>query len=107
MPFKTGFAAALTSGPRITATLLQGAIPAFRTALVSSVDGGHNVEVGKPVRTLRGIDLGVHGKVDKGAVGILESMNNGPYMPFLVRFPQGSFAFEDGELEDIEPDKKP
>ncbi len=65
------------------------------------------MEVGKPVRTLRGIDLGVHGKVDKGAVGILESMNNGPYMPFLVRFAQGSFAFEDGELEDVEPDKKP
>jgi len=61
------------------------------------------VEVGKQVRTLRGLDLGAAGKVAKGDVGILESMNNGPYMPFLVRFPQGTFAFEDGELEDVEP----
>lgn len=64
------------------------------------------MEVGKPVRTLRSIDLGADGKVDKGAIGILESMNNGPYMPFLVRFPQGSFAFEDGELEDVESEKE-
>jgi len=41
--------------------------------------------------------------VDKGAIGILESMSNSPYMPFLVRFPQGQFAFEDGEIEDVEP----
>ena len=61
------------------------------------------MEVGKQVRTLRGLDLGAAGKVAKGDVGILESMNNGPYMPFLVRFPQGTFAFEDGELEDVEP----
>jgi len=64
------------------------------------------VDIGKPVRTLRSIDLGTHGKVEKGAVGILESMNNGPYMPFLVRFPQGTFAFEDGELEDAETEKQ-
>ena len=36
------------------------------------------MEVGKPVRTLRSMDLGADGKVDKGAIGILESMNNGP-----------------------------
>lgn len=64
------------------------------------------MEVGKPVRTLRGLDLGTGGKVEKGAVGILESMNNGPYMPFLVCFPQGTFAFEDGELEDVGPEKQ-
>jgi hypothetical protein len=61
------------------------------------------MELGKPVRVLKGIDLGSDGKVDKGAIGILESMSNSPYMPFLVRFPQGQFAFEDGEIEDVEP----
>jgi hypothetical protein len=60
------------------------------------------MEVGKRVRTLRSLDLGEGGKVEKGAVGVLESMNNGPYMPFLVRFPNGTFAFEDGEIEEIE-----
>lgn len=65
------------------------------------------MELGKPVRVLKAIDLGSDGKVDKGAVGILESMSNSPYMPFLVRFPQGSFAFEDGEIEDVEqPDQR-
>ena len=61
-----------------------------------------SVEIGKPVRVLKGIDLGAEGKVEKGAVGILESTSNSPYMPFLVRFPQGSIAFEDGEVEDVE-----
>lgn len=60
------------------------------------------MEIGKPVRVLRAVDLGQDGKVEKGAIGILESMNNGPYTPFLVKFPQGSFAFEDGEIEDVE-----
>lgn len=64
------------------------------------------MEVGKRVRSLRGLDLGAGGKVAKGDVGILESMNNGPYMPFLVRFPQGTFAFEDGELEDAEAENQ-
>lgn len=64
------------------------------------------MELGKPVRVLKAIDLGSDGKVDKGAVGILESMSNSPYMPFLVRFPQGSFAFEDGEIEDVEQDPR-
>jgi hypothetical protein len=60
------------------------------------------MEVGKPVRVLKAVDLGVEGKVDKGAIGVLESMHNSPYMPYLVRFPQGSFAFEDGEIEDVD-----
>jgi len=58
------------------------------------------MDVGKPVRVLKAIDLGAEGKVEKGAVGILESMDNSVYLPFLVRFPQGTFAFEDGEIED-------
>jgi hypothetical protein len=62
------------------------------------------MEVGKPVRVLKGIDLGAQGKVEKGAVGILESMDNSVYMPYLVKFPQGTFAFEDGELEDVAGD---
>lgn len=60
------------------------------------------MQVGKPVRVLKTLDLGGDGKVDKGSIGILESMDNSPYMPFLVRFPQGSFAFEDGEIEDVD-----
>jgi len=60
------------------------------------------MEVGQRVRALRSLDLGEGGKVEKGAVGVLESMNNGPYMPYLVRFPSGTFAFEDGEIEEIE-----
>ena len=57
------------------------------------------MEVGDHVRTLRTLDLGKDGKVEKGAVGVLESVTNSPYMPFLVRFDSGTFAFEDGELE--------
>ncbi|HXM19107.1 MAG TPA: hypothetical protein VN934_09940 [Candidatus Tumulicola sp.] len=60
------------------------------------------MEVGKPVRLLRPLDLGADGKVEQGAIGILESMDNSPYLPYLVKFPQGSFAFEDGEIEDVE-----
>jgi len=60
------------------------------------------VEIGKPVRALRAIDLGSEGKLEAGSVGVLESMNNGPYLPYLVRFPHGSFAFEDGEIEEAE-----
>jgi hypothetical protein len=57
------------------------------------------MEVGQRVRALRTVDLGSEGKVEKGTVGVLESTTNSPYMPFLVRFEQGTFAFEDGELE--------
>jgi len=57
------------------------------------------MEVGERVRTLKGIDLGSDGKVERGAVGVLESVTNSPYMPFLVRFEEGTFAFQDGELE--------
>ncbi len=62
------------------------------------------MEVGKRVRTLRSLDLGDAGKVERGAVGVLESINNGPYMPYLVRFPHGTFAFEEGEIEAVEDD---
>lgn len=62
------------------------------------------MEVGKRVRALRSIDLGDAGKVERGAVGVLVSMNNGPYMPYLVRFDSGQFAFEEGEIEAAEPD---
>jgi len=58
------------------------------------------MEVGKRVRALRTLDLGAGGKVEKGAIGVLESMTNGPYMPFLVRFEEGTFAFQDGEIEE-------
>jgi hypothetical protein len=60
------------------------------------------VEIGKRVRALRAIDLGSEGKLEAGSVGILESMNNGPYLPYLVRFEHGTFAFEDGEIEEAE-----
>jgi hypothetical protein len=62
------------------------------------------MQVGKRVRALRSIDLGEAGKLEKGAVGVLESMTNGPYMPYLVRFDNGKFAFEEGEIEEAEPD---
>jgi hypothetical protein len=58
------------------------------------------MDVGDRVKTLRTLDLGSSGgRVEKGAVGVLESVTNAPYMPFLVRFENGTFAFEDGELE--------
>lgn len=59
------------------------------------------MEVGERVRALRSLDLGSEGRVDKGAVGVLESVTNSPYMPFLVRFDTGTFAFQDGELEPV------
>jgi hypothetical protein len=58
------------------------------------------MDIGDRVRTLRTLDLGTEGKVEKGAIGVLESMTNGPYMPFLVRFEHGTFAFQDGEIEE-------
>ncbi len=60
------------------------------------------MEVGQKVRALRSLDLGDAGKLEKGAVGVLESMNNGPYMPYLVRFENGTFAFEEGEIEEVD-----
>ena len=59
------------------------------------------MDVGQKVRTLRALDLGDAGRVERGAIGVLESINNGPYMPYLVRFPNGSFAFEEGEIEEV------
>jgi hypothetical protein len=60
------------------------------------------MDVGQKVRLVRTIDLGSEGKIDAGTIGILESMENSPYLPFLVRFPQGALALEDGDIEDIE-----
>lgn len=60
------------------------------------------MEVGERVRALKTVDLGSDGKVERGAVGVLESMNNSPYMPFLVRFDSGVFAFQDGEIEPVD-----
>ena len=58
------------------------------------------MDVGDRVRTLRTLDLGSGGgRVEKGAIGVLESVTNAPYMPFLVRFDNGTFAFQDGEIE--------
>jgi len=76
-------------------------------AVLSGVEPSGPMEIGKPVRVLKAIDLGSDGKVEKGAIGVLESMSNSPYMPFLVSFPQGSFAFEDGEIEDVEEQESP
>jgi len=64
------------------------------------------MQVGQRVRSLVTIDLGSEGKVEKGAVGVLESVDNSPYMPFLVRFPTGTFALEDREIESLD-DKAP
>jgi hypothetical protein len=60
------------------------------------------MEIGDRVRALKTIDLGSAGRVESGAVGVLESVNNSPYMPFLVRFESGTFAFEDGEIEPVD-----
>ena len=60
------------------------------------------MEVGQRVCTKRTLDLGADGRVVKGAIGVLESENNSPYMPYLVRFEQGTYAFQDGELEDVD-----
>ncbi len=51
------------------------------------------------MRARKTVDLGAEGRVDSGAVGVLESVTNSPYMPFLVRFDSGTFAFQDGEIE--------
>ena len=64
------------------------------------------MEVGGQVRTLRALDLGSEGRVEKGAVGVLESVDNSPYMPFLVRFENGTFAFQDGELEPVGDERR-
>lgn len=61
-----------------------------------------HMEIGQRVRTLKTLDLGSDGKVEKGAIGVLESMTNAPYMPFLVRFEGGTFAFQDGEIEEVD-----
>ena len=60
------------------------------------------MDVGERVRALKTVDLGSEGKVERGAVGVLESVTNSPYMPFLVRFESGVFAFQDGEIEPVD-----
>ncbi|HKW44400.1 MAG TPA: hypothetical protein VJN22_02010 [Candidatus Eremiobacteraceae bacterium] len=60
------------------------------------------MEVGQKVRTRRSLDLGAEGRVEKGSIGVLESENNSPYMPYLVRFEQGTYAFQDGEIEEAD-----
>jgi hypothetical protein len=62
------------------------------------------MQVGERVRALRRVDLGDEGRVEKGAIGVLESIHNSPYMPYLVKFAEGTFAFEDGEIEPVDPD---
>ena len=62
----------------------------------------YHMELGKRVRTKRTLDLGAEGRVEKGTVGVLESENNSPYMPYLVRFEQGTYAFQDGEIEEAD-----
>ena|GEM_PF-1127892 len=62
----------------------------------------YHMELGQLVRTKRTLDLGAEGRVEKGSVGVLESENNSPYMPYLVRFEQGTFAFQDGEIEEAD-----
>jgi len=51
---------------------------------------------------VRTVDLGSEGKIDAGTIGILESVENSPYLPFLVKFPQGSLALEDGDIAEID-----
>ena len=60
------------------------------------------MKAGQRVRTKRTLDLGDEGRVEKGAIGVLESENNSPYMPYLVRFAQGTYAFQDGEIEEAD-----
>lgn len=61
-----------------------------------------HMEQGQRVRTKRTLDLGADGRVEKGTIGVLESENNSPYMPYLVRFDQGTYAFQDGEIEEAD-----
>jgi len=61
-----------------------------------------HMKAGQRVRTKRALDLGTEGRVEKGTIGILESENNSPYMPYLVRFEQGTYAFQDGEIEEAD-----
>jgi hypothetical protein len=75
---------------------------ALRRRSVLRVAEPSHMEVGERVRTKRALDLGVDGKVAAGAIGVLESITNSAYMPFLVRFEKGTFAFQDGELEEVD-----
>lgn len=61
-----------------------------------------HMNVGERVRSKRALDLGDGGKIEAGEVGVLESTSNSAYMPFLVRFERGTFAFKEGEIEEAD-----
>ena len=60
------------------------------------------MDVGQRVRLRRTVDLGSEGKIEAGAIGVVESVNNSPYLPYLVKFDHGELALEDGDIEEIE-----
>jgi len=60
------------------------------------------VEVGSRVRLVRTIDLGSEGMVEQGAIGVVETTNNSPYLPYLVEFQAGFLALEDGDIEEVD-----
>lgn len=60
------------------------------------------MDVGQRVRLRRTVDLGSEGRVEAGSIGVVESVNNSPYLPYLVKFDQGKLALEDGDIEEIE-----
>lgn len=59
------------------------------------------MQLGQSVRLLRTIDLGSEGRVDKGGIGVVQATDNSPYLPYLVKFPQGFLAVEDGDIEEV------
>lgn len=59
------------------------------------------MQVGQRVRLLRTIDLGTEGRMEKGSIGVVETSDNSPYFPYLVKFPQGMLAVEDGDIEEV------
>jgi hypothetical protein len=56
-------------------------------------------DIGQRVRLKRDLDLGSHGMIPAGTVGILKSAENSPYLPYLVEVDGQLYAFEDTELE--------
>ena len=60
------------------------------------------MDVGQRVRLLRAVDLGSEGKVEAGAIGVVEATDNSPYLPYLVRFGASKLALEDRDIEEVE-----
>lgn len=60
------------------------------------------MRVGQRVRLLRTIDLGGEGRVEAGALGVVESTDNSPYLPYLVKFEAAQLALEDRDIEEVE-----